>query len=230
MYLLRTYLKPYVTKHEDLFGAPKETNSDTLEQILKEKFLPKIISTLAERFKHKTIFLNIFFKISKLKKAFSRREEGPGGLKDFIRLVKRDHVRIDVYPKNLYVLLTLGTLKKMCSLLYLRGFMLRFCLITSLPQALFLWFRYPLPSNNYRTEFGTTHDITSFTVILTFKPIKKKKKRQINLFVSCRPYLQNTEGARFSMTRRTSTARPSGAGTYQSTSYPTSWLPTCATR
>ena len=52
----RTYLKPYVTKHEDLFGAPKETNSDTLEQILKEKFLPKIISTLAERFKHKIIF------------------------------------------------------------------------------------------------------------------------------------------------------------------------------
>jgi len=95
----RTYLKPYVTKHEDLFGAPKETNSDTLEQILKEKFLPKIISTLAER-----------------------REEGPGGLKDFIRLVKRDH-------------------------------------------ALFLWFRYPLPSNNYRTEFGTTHDITSFTAV-----------------------------------------------------------------
>jgi len=62
------YLQPYISKHEDLFGAPKETNATALEQIFKEKFLPKIINVLAER-----------------------GDEGPGGVLDFARLVKRDH-------------------------------------------------------------------------------------------------------------------------------------------
>jgi len=62
------YLQPYISKHEDLFGAPKETNATAIEQIFKEKFLPKIINVLAER-----------------------GDKGPGGVLDFARLVKRDH-------------------------------------------------------------------------------------------------------------------------------------------